>query len=87
MESNQTKVEWRNTKLHAQLDLMEQEIKNLGWSKILTIYHPDINVDWDQAWEIFQIYRKIHVAKQNSCYARFTPKEQFLLLNLHKINF
>ena len=87
MEFNQTKAEWRSTRINAQLNHMGREITNLGWSKILTTYHPDINVDWDQAWEIFQIYRKIYIAKQNSCYARFTPKEQALLLNLHKINF
>ena len=49
MEFNQTKAEWRSARINAQLDLMDQEITNLGWSKILTIYHPDINVDWDQA--------------------------------------
>ena len=79
-------------KVNAQFNKMWNEILEKGWKYILETYHPDTNIDYQEAQEIFNLYRKIHFATQK----RFgiaqpqlillTPKEQILLLNLYKIN-
>ena len=39
---------------------MKEEIRILGWSKILEKYHPDKNIDDPKALERFRIYKNIY---------------------------
>ena len=67
--------------------LIVNEIKNLGWSKILNYLHPDINIDCKESFEIFKIYKKIY--DRNFLYkdvdSFFTVGEVILLLKLYEV--
>ena len=64
-----------------------KEISNKQWKGILKTYHPDINCEYQEAFEIFSLYKKVYeeffVKKQMQI--TFTSKEKILLLNLYKI--
>jgi len=64
-----------------------EEISNKQWNGILKTYHPDINYEYQEAFEIFFLYKKIYeeffIKKQMQI--TFNVKEKILLLNLYKI--
>jgi hypothetical protein len=44
---------------------MREEIRILGWSKILDKYHPDKNIDDPNALKKFMIYKNIYKAMKS----------------------
>ena len=74
------------TKLEFVINKIHQEILTKGWSNILSTYHPEINVDYQDAFHIFTLYKQIYESRVNHyCYKVFTSKDKRLLLNLYKI--
>lgn len=74
------------TKLEFVINKIHQEILTKGWSNILSTYHPEINVDYQDAFHIFTLYKQIYDSRVNHyCYKVFAFKDKQLLLNLYKI--
>ena len=74
------------TKIEFVINKMHQEILEKGWSNVRYTYHPDVNIDYQEAFHIFALYKQVYESRvKNSDYKVFTSKDKRLLLNLHKI--
>ena len=50
----------RDERIMEKYNEIEAEVLQIGWSGILEMYHPDVNVNHIRAFEIFQTYKSIY---------------------------
>jgi DNA-binding IclR family transcriptional regulator len=43
------------------------EIVHKGWDRIRTEYHPDVNCDNPNSFNIFQMYKEVYLVILNKC--------------------
>jgi len=51
-------------KIHMKFNQIQQEIMAIGWNGILDKYHPDANLDDENAFDLFNLYKEIYSLMQ-----------------------
>ena len=45
-------------------NIVQEEILRIGWKGIVEKYHPDVNMDHECSWKLFELYKEIYANMQ-----------------------